>query len=922
MNARNFVNHEFRDTGGPEAGMHGEIAEQTPEDCLRVAMYCAAEAPFQCLGAKRMSCLQSVAQALPQVRLAEGLERLNITMNPFVIVKDGSPFAIVDEVGTMRLTRNVPKEERDRVLAYDVSQLDDARKNRISFYLDQNQLDASPGSKLPAVNQETKAMLQGKCAADGPALPMLRTGAAHLPIFNEESTVTIVTGDPAEINPKLYDPNLGYGILLPLSDAFVGALNDGAIQRFSYSVYPAADDNALEISVQFTLDGEVFSHTTTRTTSTYEGAAFAVCSFGKWGAYTLCNDAALTLSPAEQTMVPSFAGTTWRVSRIRGGVRYVALWKDGTPLGVVELPDGPEQKDMEQVTLAFDLGDTSFCGISFTDPETPIPIHFDCAQDVLPLVISSKTDTEMMCDGSWLPVIHNGSARSISQMFHDADGNSFKSPAPYMVARPFINHAEGYSIEHSAKNGLYAGFKSRGIIHDLAKENEAKAYRGATAAILLLGLHQALQFSGNVNLRLSHPNNPGYKDTFANYINSVLALISESLTDHDGNGFEFSEVEYIDEASCNVACVYKKGINGQLGTYFVNHIASDMGGSTTDVSICCGQKKILLPAIAIAGRVVTIHSFIEIARLVNGDSNGLIEVLQNVSGGMKTIVSHQIGRTNKLLEAGVDTKTALVQMVDDAEMAESMQTLFDYFPPQLDREKSQLLQSLVCFKDLLVNDLILHQASRFFTEDDLADNPLYLLRLGNGSRCIDLICGEESPFNNSRDVLKNVLHDRAMRWVKRADLLVIHNKKPKTEVTQGLSCYSPEDGAGIERWQDDTTVTSVKDLGESYLEDAVKRTMEVVTWLSDVVPRICGETQPLYSFGLTGGFHELVKDLEKEVHVKAALKDTLQHENGRFGGFNQLPASLAIDLWVAFSVMDHVNRQLADVQVKQMNRAR
>lgn len=921
MSVRYFSKHVFHDVGGVEAGLHGEIAEQTAEDCVKVGMYVAAEAPFQGFSFKRVSWLQFVARALPDVKLTEGLDRLKIGMNPFIVTqRDDTPFALVDEEGKMRLTRNVPEEERKRVLAYDVSNVDEARANRIAFYLESNHLDAPPGVTIPNLTPEIRTRLQGKCEGNGLALPMLRNGGGQFAVFNDSNTVTIVTGDPGDINPRIYNRSLGFGVMLPLSEAFIGSLNDGSIQRFSYSVN-SADDNALEISVSFTLDGEVITHTVTRKTVTYEGAAFAVCSFGKWGALLLCNDKTITISPAEHSMVPCFAGNTWRVCNVRGGVRYICIGSEDGPLGVVELPDGAENVNHENVTLCYDLGDTSFAGVWYRNPENPMPVRFDSTVDVHPLVIASQADIDMMCNGSWLPVHHEGTSRSISQMFRDGDGRAFAPAIPYLAARPFIDQAGGYGIEHSAKNGLYAGFKSRGIIRNQAQEEESMAYKGATAAILLLGLHQVLQHGDQVTLRLSHPNNPGYRETFQGYINNVLELVSKSLTDWQGNGFRFSTVEYIDEATCNLAGIYKKGVNGQLGTYFVNNIASDMGGSTTDVSFCVANRKVLLPAIPIAGRIVTIQSLIQVGRVVlNGNSNGLSTVLRNVSEEMKTVLTQEIALTRTLLGSGVDVKTSLVQMVDEAEMAEAMQTLLDYFPLDLDREKCQLLQSLVCFKDLLVEDIILHHASRFYTEDDLTANPLYLLRLGNGSRCVDLICGEDSPFNNSRAVLEQVLRDRAIHWInKNANLQLLHNKKPKTEVTNGLSCYNAEeDGSSIERWLDDTTVGSTRELGETCLDEAVSRTMELVTWLNDVVPRICGQIQPLYGFGLNG-FSQLLEGLSEEIHCSAALRYTLQHENGRFGNVNQQSASMAVDIWVANAIMDHVNRQLAEVQVKQMN---
>lgn len=920
MSAHNLVTHVFHDDGGVEAGLHGEIAEQTPEESLRVAMYVAAEAPFQGLRADRVSCLQSVANALPQVRLTEGLERLNIAMNPFVVMKGDDPFAIVDKDGRMRLTRNVPREERNQVLAYAVANLDNARKNRISFYLESNQLTAPDDLDLPMLNQETNAMLQGKCVADGLALPMLRTGGAEFPIFDDSETVTIVEGKSNDINPKIYDENLGYGFLLPLSGAFVAGLNDGSITRFSYRVQRNAD-NALEISVKFTLEGEDITHTTTRGIATYNGAAFAVCSFGQFGAFLLCNDSEVTVSPAEESLVPCFAGNTWYVSRVRGGVRYVSIASKGTSLGVVELPDSPEHHGGHpSVTLAYDLGDTSFAGVFYTDHGNPIPVQFNCAQDVRPLIIATQNNIRMLCDGSWFPVVHNGTARSLSQMFRDVDGNCFGSPAPYMVARPFINKANGYSIDHSTQNGLYAGFKSRGIIQNHAQAIEADAYKGATAAILLLGLHQALQYSDTVNLRLSHPNNPGYRATFEGYINNVRELIYASLTDSNGRGFQFATVEYIDEASCNVAGIYNMGINGQLGTYFVNNIASDMGGSTTDVSVCTHDRKALLPAIPIAGRIVTLQSMIQVARVVDGNGNGLSTILQNVPDGMNTVIGHQIVRTNVLLNQGGDTRTTLEQMVRDPELAEAMQTVLDYFPLNLDQNKSGLLRSLICFKDLLVEDIILRQASRFYTENDFAENPLYLLRLGNGSRCVDLFCGEETPFNHSRDVLRQVLRDRATHLINQnADLHVIHNRNPKTEVTNGLSCYNADnDGAAIERWQDGTTVESTAQLSERYLNEAVQQMKEVANWLMQVVPQICGEIHPLYSFNLQS-FSQLLEGLNTNHAFRSVLLNTINHENGRFGNVYCLSASMAVDIWVAFAIMDHVNRELASVQIEVMH---
>lgn len=913
MKAPNFLPYQFcGTTGGVEAGLHGELAVQSADECVKVAMYVAAEAPFRQFSVKRPNALQYVAEAIPQVRLSEGLERLNIAITPYCIVKnDGTPFAIVDKQKRMRLTRNLSEEERQAVLNYDFSRMDKCRQDRVAFYL--QQYDLPDGAlDIPVLTEEEMSRLKGKCrnTQEGLLLPMLRSGGRQMAIFDDSETVTIVPGNRENMNPRIYDTTLEMGLMLPLSEAFTSGLNDGTIRNFQYSVAPVGD-NELRISVSFVIDDEVITHSEIRKTTVYDGGAFAICSFNNFGALLFSNDATLKIAPAEQTMEPCFGGNTWRVTRVRGGTRYVSVYRDNIPMGVVALPEPVRREWFDSVTEAFDLGDTSWCGIMFNVLGKPVPVQFDAARDVLPLIELAPDDRDALCNGSWFPVKHNRTARSISQLFRDKDGRLFETPAPYMVARPFIDQASGYVIARSIENGLYAGFKSRGLICCRADEEQEAAYIGSTAAILLIGLHQALQYTDKVKLRLSYPNNPVYKKSFQKRISQVLELVQSSLTDANGNGFVFAGVEYVDEASCNIAGICTIGINNKLGAEFINNIGSDMGGSTTDVSICVfGNRWILLPAIPIAGRVVTLSSLIQAAR-----SNELTRMLRNVPEGMEIVIRQQVIPTiQKRLNQGLEPRIALEQMVHDPELMEAMQTLLDYFTLTLDVEKSRLLQSLICFKDLLLEDIILHQASRFYTDRDLDAGNLYLLRLGNGSRCVSLICGDDSPYRSSRAVLEQVLRDRAVHHIGQGTKLsVVHNKQPKTEVSNGLACYDKQADATIEYWQDEVTVQTPRELKEQYLEKAIERTMEQAEWLGNVVSQITGDIQPHYS-GLQDGFGQLLKGLENKNMCRVALCDTITHENGRFGSIHQVSASMAVDVWAAFAIMDHVNRNLAAAQ--------
>lgn len=462
MRAPNFVPYLFRDSvSGVEAGLHGELAAQSQDECLKTAMYVAAEAPFRRFFLKRLNCLQCVAESIPQVRLTEGLDRLDVGITPWAVMKpDGTPFAIVDNQKRIRLTRNLSEEERQAVLSYDFSQIDDSRRNRIAFYLDRYDL-SSGDLDLPVLTQEEIQRLEGKCLSvhEGLALPMLRNGGGHLPIFDHADTVTIVTGNRSHMNPLIYDADLGFGLLLPLSREFTAGLNDGTIRNFTHTVIPAGD-NALEISVTFTLDDEVITHTEVRRTTVYDGAAFAVCSFGSYGALLFSNDATLTVTPAEHTVVPCFGGNTWRVTRVRGGTRYVSVERDGIPLGVTTLPAAVRKAQVSSITLGYDLGDTSFCGVMFQIPGNPVPVQFNAARDVLPLIELSPADRDALCNGSWLPVSYTGTARSISQMFRNADGELFPEPAPYMAARPFIDLASGSSIAKTIRMYSFCQFSS------------------------------------------------------------------------------------------------------------------------------------------------------------------------------------------------------------------------------------------------------------------------------------------------------------------------------------------------------------------------------------------------------------------------------------------------------------------------------
>jgi len=197
MKAPNFVPYSFRDAvSGVEAGLHGELAAQSYDECLAVAMFVAAEAPFRRLSFKRLSALQYVADAIPQVRLAEGLNRLDIGITPWLVVKpDGTPFAIVDKRMRMRLTRNLSEEERQAVLNYDFSKMDDCRRNRVSFYLSEYCLP-SGDLDLPLLSQEEYHRLKGKCAnvREGLALPMLRSDGRQLPIHDIRSGTGIGQG--------------------------------------------------------------------------------------------------------------------------------------------------------------------------------------------------------------------------------------------------------------------------------------------------------------------------------------------------------------------------------------------------------------------------------------------------------------------------------------------------------------------------------------------------------------------------------------------------------------------------------------------------------------------------------------------------------------------------------------------------------
>ena len=514
------------------------------------------------------------------------------------------------------------------------------------------------------------------------------------------------------------------------------------------------------------------------------------------------------------------------------------------------------------------------------------------------------------CNGGWFPAVYNGCARSISQMYRNGDAEVFEKPFPYMVTRPFITQdSNGFEINRSVENGFYSGFKSQHLIRSQADAEAAAAYMGATSSILLLGLHNALQYTDEVHLRLSHPNNPVVKRQFEALIGSVLNLVSQTLVDENGKGFRFSSVEFVDEATCNIAGASLLGINGILGAYFTNGIFGDTGGSTTDVSITTASgKKIILPAIPIAGRMITISSLIQIARM-----DGWVNSFAKIESGMRTVIDCQINPIiEKRIEAGMNAKDVLEQLVNDPELQEACQVLLDYFGLTLNVGKSQLLQSLVCFKDLIVQDIVLHQSSKVFTKEDFEKGNLYLLRLGNGSRSVDLYC-DKLPYSSSKEKLEQILRDRADHYMGTASCLqAIHNKSPKSEVSNGLACYDPNADSSIRQWEDEGVQTP-KELMDKHLETAVQRAMELARWLKGVVPEICGQIHPLYSGGVQSGFSELIQGLDDANNTRVILREFINHENGRLGSIYQMSADMGVDVWVGHAVMDHVNRRLVAV---------
>lgn len=919
MNATLLTAFPFSKSNATAFGMTAHLGKASREEAIENAAILAASIPYHALHIERMYDLQTFDRNLPQFMVGAQLRVMNITTTPLGVYQpNGELLGILSKDGAFYVAAD-SQEIWDSQYRIDLSAADDVKRKRAAYYLLRTGLPVPGGLSLPQLSPEELEQLDKKCP-DELLFPQLCQGGSWMPIFNNEATITVSRHPKRETNGSIWYDNVNMGVLLPMSQPFVDKLNAGQITGFEAQVREVPDSSLLEVEVRFSLDGEQIVHTVCRPMVNFSSGATLCVPFGDYST-AVHSSSGLRLEPCLRCESFAQDADEWNVTWVQGGVRFVRVLVDGRDQGMLRLPRFPRsQYGSDTVIVSADIGESSFALSTKAGSEHPRSVVFDSSKDILPLVYSSERNRAAICNASWFPKLFQGTARSIAQFFRGPDGLLHPDPSPFSVGRSHTDDSiSSITLARTLENGLSSGFKGD-MIRSRSDETKAYAYQGYLAATIMLGIHQALKYGSDCVLRLSYPNNPQFKKLFQSQINRALQLIHQTLIDEHGDGFRFQDVQYRTEAFCCTVSIEKLGLNDRIGASFRNYISADGGGSTTDLAVrTCDGSKFQLFSVPLAGKTVTLSSLVQVARcLESGSKCGLSRILRNVPPALESLMEQQLAQPvlNRLSAASSKTD-AMVQLSSDEGLLETCQTIIDHFP--LDPgPNGQLLRSLICLKDLLLMDLALAQCAPVFSDRHLDQSKLHLLRLGNGSKSVNLISDPKDRFQNGRQEMDSILALRANRYLgENARLLVEYNSRPKTEVVNGLSAYTEADEKEIRNFVYTDPAADLQELEEKYLPLAIERVREQASWLRESIPAVTGSIHPYYS-GLENGMDQLLSQFEDPDDARAVLIDTLSHERGRFGNLHLTSAKLGVDIWCMCAILDSADRQLAIAQIAWM----
>lgn len=899
-------------------GITGHFSNVPRQKAINDSYILAALMPYLNLTVRRDCRLQDFDRALPQYMLASQLRVMKITTTPLCVFDhNDKPLGVLDDTGAFYVTAN-SREEWMANYWFDLATADESRLKRAAYYQQRTGLPAPDGVLLPVLEEQELEQLQKKCADDLP-FPQLCRGGTRMQIFNNEPTITVSRHPKGEMNPGIWYDNVNMGVLLPMGESFVEKLNSGEITGFSARVYEISDLNQLEIEVRFVLDGERVRHSIRRPTVNFSDAAVVCTPFGDYGTIVHSSEE-FELKPSLRCHKFAMNDTDWRVIQIQGGISYVRILHNGRDQGMVRLPTLPKLgENSQKVLVAADIGECSYALATRVGHEIPRPVMFESSTDIFPLVTATARHISAICNLAWFPRRFLGMARSIAQFFRTPDGSLYEDPLPYSVGRSFTDdNKSSITLARTLENGLSSGFKGD-MIRSRNDEIKEYAYQGYLSAVMLLGIHQALKYGGQIVLRVAYPNNKQFRKRFEYQINRALQLVHDTLVNKHGQGFRFQQVEYRTEAFCCTVSIEKLGMNDRLGALFQNYSSFDVGGSTTDLAVRTSSgTKCQLVSIPVAGKIITLASLIQVARCLESETkSGLNQLLRDPEPELQTLLEQQLViPIRQKLDAAASRTDALMQLTADESLLEACQTVIDHFSLNLG-PNAQLLRSLVCLKNLLLMDMALRQSAAVFSRTDLMQSRLHMLLLGNGSKSIDLVCDPKNQFQNGRDTLEKVLADRAVKHMgEYARLSVESNSRPKMEVVNGLCAYNENDEKEISSYCYDDPLNELAEL-EAYLPQALERCAELAAWLREQVPQIVGSIHPFHS-GLEGGLDQLLVDFEDADSARAVLLNTLSHERGRFGQLHKTSLSLGLDIWVMLAILDAVDHRLAIAQVARM----
>lgn len=891
---------------------------QGPAAASRAGVAIAINAPFENYELRETDGFQSLNKANPQLNIAASLQALGISINSQIVSdKDGTTLALLTNDGRAYTAQNLSPVEQEalRELGDDMT-----RRQRAAFYAEAHGL-TDHGMELPPITQEHRELLRGKCTnANANATPRLSRDY-DLELMNSGSSIFVINAPKSELNPDNWSSESNGGVIFPASPKLVELLNSGAVTDFTTRVLPSPDGDGTKLVtvMSCTHQGETFTVRQTRTKAEYLSGASLVIPFGPMGALVFTSQD-VEISPCRYSYPVCFKDNHWNCSVIQGGVSYVSVRANGEDLGILKLPAMKTGKAAREVVIGLDPGETSVVTYLKVDNDPPRPVSMDALEDVFPLIQASAYDRKLICENQWIPLSYNGMARSKAQKFTDGTDKAVP-PLPFVYVRPTINQSNGYQLENTPEDRVFSGFKSELVVRSKDDKEKLEAYHGVNACFLLLAVHDALKYSSNIILRVAYPNNGAYRKKFEQNILRSMKLVGDVLADAKGRPFVFKKIEWRTEAYCCTVCVEVAGINDIIGSAYVRYICSDMGGSTTDAAIRVNKEglRVILPAIPIAGRTVTLGSMAQLARFLNDDGHcGLHLALRGANHDMLTVLEKQIVNVvrQELSKSG-NTVDCLMGLADNQALMEGIQTIIDYFPLELDDDAGVLLKSLICMKDLLIQDILLRQSSAIFDPND-HQSTIHLLRLGNGSKCVDLIRSGDNHYCDSRTVMSQVLQERMNHHMEGVAFRTTFNNTPKTEVALGLTRLDEQEDFTMQELEDEG-VQTLAELKNGFLEEAVDLLMDQVRFLRTNVPRICGDIDP-YLTGLQRGFSQLLETLETREDCTSALLNTLRNEKGRFGSIYNVSARMAVGVWTAYGIIDAVDRQLAIIQAAMMPR--